>query len=402
MDGENIADRNNVQVLGEGSKTVLLAHGFGCDQKMWRAVVPGLATDYRLVLFDYMGWGGSRRSAFDVERYSSLDGYARDIIEIVEALDLRDVTIVGHSVSAMTGLLASLACPERFERHVMVCPSPCFLNKPPDYQGGFEPEDLDQLLDLMDKNFGGWAHYLAPLVLGESAGPDLIRELEKSFCSTDPSIAKAFARATFLSDLRDRLPLARHPSLLLQSRDDSLASVEVGRYMQQHMPDSELEIVEADGHCLHMTRPDTVVAAIIRATGGTPKRNDHRVDMTDEPGAWIDMGARSALDTFPVGCLVSGPDRKIKYANAYLRELVGRSDDELLGMPLSALMTGGSVLLLNTYLVPVLTERGRVSENLLQFRHSGGDPVSVIANAWIVEATGDTHWSFVSVVESLG
>lgn len=269
MDGEDIADRNNVQILGSGSRTLLLAHGFGCDQNMWRAVLPGLADTYRLVLFDYVGWGGSRLSAYDAERYAHLDGYARDIIDIVEALDLRDVTFVGHSVSTMIGLLASLECPQRFERHVMVCPSPCFLNRPPDYHGGFEQADLEELLELMDKNLLGWAHYLAPLVLGESASPELVDELEESFCSTDPQIAKAFARATFFSDLRDRLPQARHPSLLLQSREDSLANVAVGRYMQRHMPESELEIVDAKGHCLHMTHPDAVVAAVRRATRGT-------------------------------------------------------------------------------------------------------------------------------------
>ncbi len=267
MDSEHVAHRNNVQVIGAGSKTLLLAHGFGCDQNMWRFVLPGLADDYRLVLFDYVGWGASRLSAYDAERYASLDGYARDIVEIVEALDLHDVTLVGHSVSTMIGLLASLECPKRFERHVMVCPSACFLNKPPDYHGGFEQADLEELLELMDKNLLGWAHYLAPLVLGEAATPELVGELEESFCSTDPLIAKAFARATFFSDLRDRLPLAQHPSLLLQSRDDSLADVEVGRYMQRQMPDSELEIVEAQGHCLHMTRPAAVVAAVRRVTG---------------------------------------------------------------------------------------------------------------------------------------
>lgn len=267
LDRDSITERNNVQILGEGSKTLLLAHGFGCDQNMWRFVRPGLERDYRLVLFDYVGWGGSQLSAYDAERYANLDGYARDIIEVVESLDLHDVTLVGHSVSAMIGLLASLERPERFERHVMVCPSPCFLNKLPDYHGGFEKADLEELLALMDKNFIGWAHHLAPLVLGEAATPDLIDELEASFCSTDPLIAKAFARATFFSDLRDHLPLAQHPSLLLQSRDDSLADVEVSRYMQRHMPDSELEIVEAQGHCLHMTHPDAVVGAVRGATG---------------------------------------------------------------------------------------------------------------------------------------
>lgn len=264
---DELIARNNVRFLGEGSRVLLLAHGFGCDQNMWRFVIPKLERDYRIVSFDYVGWGGSRMDDYDSERYAHIDGYARDIVEVLEVLDLCDVSLVGHSVSAMSGLLASLECPQRVARHLMICPSPCFLNDPPEYHGGFERADLQELLDLMDKNLIGWANHLAPLVLGQNPDMELVSELADSFCSTDPVIAKAFAHATFFSDLRDRLPLAKHPSVLLQSRHDALAGVEVGEYMSRHMPQSELRVIDAHGHCLHMTHPEVVAAEIFRFVG---------------------------------------------------------------------------------------------------------------------------------------
>lgn len=264
---DELIARNNVRFQGEGARVLLLAHGFGCDQEMWRFVIPKLERDYRIVSFDYVGWGGSRMDAYDRERYAHIDGYARDIVDILEGLDLSDVSLVGHSVSAMSGLLASLECPQRIACHVMICPSPCFFNDPPDYHGGFECADLQELLDLMDKNLIGWANHLAPLVLGQNADSELLSELADSFCSTDPVIAKEFAHVSFFSDLRDRLPLAKHPSVLVQSRHDALAGVEIGEYMSRHMPQSELRILGTHGHYLPMTHSDLVAAEIYRFVG---------------------------------------------------------------------------------------------------------------------------------------
>jgi sigma-B regulation protein RsbQ len=273
-----ILRRNNVTRLGEGERTLVLAHGFGCDQNMWRFVTPALARDYRIVLFDYVGFGHSDAAAFDPDRYEQLEGYARDLLDVCDALELESVTLVGHSVSAMIGLIAGQQRPELFEHQVMVCPSPCFLNKPPDYQGGFEREDLEELLDLMDKNYIGWAQYLAPLVAGTSADQDIVGELSASFCSTDPLVAKTFARATFFSDCRYLLPYAREPALILQSASDSLAEVYVGEYMHHHIPDSVLRIVPAEGHCLHMTHPDHVIDEIRRYLDGKERDDDIPVD----------------------------------------------------------------------------------------------------------------------------
>lgn len=262
MNQIDIIRRNNIKVTGQGGPTLLLAHGFGCDQNMWRFITPQLERHYRLVLFDYVGSGRSQLSAFDHDRYASLDGYAQDIIEICATLGLGEVTLVGHSVSGIIGLLASLQAPEYIASHVMVCPSPCFMNVPPDYEGGFEQQDLQSLIDLMDKNYIGWAHYLAPLVMGPGNGEALAGELSGSFCSTDPVVAKAFAMATFFSDHRHVLADAQHPSLILQSRWDNLAPPEVGRYMQAHMLDSSLEMLEVEGHCPHMSHPGLVVEAL--------------------------------------------------------------------------------------------------------------------------------------------
>ena len=255
--------RNNVHVIGGGSRTLVMAHGFGCDQNMWRFLTPRLQDDHRIVLFDYTGCGRADATAFDIAKYSTLDGYAQDLLDVCTALNLSDVHLVTHSVSTMIGLIASLQEPGRFRSMSMVCPSPCFLNFPPDYQGGFDLPDLQELLSMMDQNYFGWAQYLSPVVMGLPNGPAFVAELSGSFRSTDPLVAKTFARAAFLSDLRHLLPRTRHPALILQSAHDALASQGVGTYMQTHMPGSQLHLVEASGHCLQMTHP-TEVARLIR------------------------------------------------------------------------------------------------------------------------------------------
>jgi sigma-B regulation protein RsbQ len=263
LNTNDVLVRNNVKLIGNGKKTLFLAHGFGCDQNMWRFLTPELVKHFTVVLFDYVGSGASDISQYDKKRYSRLEGYADDIIEICQALNLSEAIFVGHSVSSIIGSIAANQQPNLFSKLIMVCPSPCFLNFPPEYLGGFEKEDLLELLSLMDKNYIGWADYLAPLVIGSTNSNELIGELSGSFCSTDPVIAKNFAEATFLSDYRYILKDITQPSLILQSENDALAATFVGDYIQHQIPYSKLEVIQADGHCLHMTHPEKIVDLII-------------------------------------------------------------------------------------------------------------------------------------------
>lgn len=254
----DVLSRNHVKEFGRGTQPMLFAHGFGCDQNMWRFITPAFEDDYRIVLFDYVGSGKSDLSAYDVERYSTLDGYARDVLEICEALDLSDVIFVGHSVSSMIGALASLEQPERFARLIMLGPSPCYINDG-DYVGGFEKADIAGLLDTMERNFLGWAQFLAPVVMKNNERPELGRELEESFCSTDPEIARRFAEATFFGDNRCDLPRVEVPSLILQCSDDAIAPNPVGDYLHQHLRGSTLRVMKATGHCPHMSHPEETI-----------------------------------------------------------------------------------------------------------------------------------------------
>ncbi|HEX8407752.1 MAG TPA: alpha/beta hydrolase [Thermoanaerobaculia bacterium] len=256
-----VLQRNNVHVLGHGTQPMLFAHGFGCDQNMWRFMLPAFAQDYRLVLFDYVGSGKSDLSAYDPERYSTLDGYAEDVLDVCAALDLRDVIFVGHSVSSMIGVLAAKREPSLFARLVMIGPSPRYLNDA-DYAGGFERADLEGLLDLMDKNFIGWASFLAPVIMKNDERPELTQELHASFCSTDPKIARRFAEATFFGDNRQDLAGVTVPSLVLQCSEDAIAPTEVGRYVARNVPRSTLRQLKATGHCPHVSHPDETIEAI--------------------------------------------------------------------------------------------------------------------------------------------
>ena len=254
-----ILKRNNVRVFGEGSRAMVFAHGFGCDQTMWRYVTPAFEDDYRIVLFDYVGCGKSDWSAYSVERYGTLEGYARDVLEILQALDLRDVIFVGHSVSSVIGLLASLQAPERFSRLILIGPSPCYMNDG-GYVGGFERKDLEGLLDLMEKNYVGWAAFLAPVVMKNPGNPELVQELQESFCATDPRVTREFAKATFLSDYRSALSKVRIPSLILQCSEDAIAPDAVGRYLKGALAGSTLRQMAATGHCPHMSHPAETIA----------------------------------------------------------------------------------------------------------------------------------------------
>lgn len=258
---KNIIQRNNVKVLGRGNQPLLFAHGFGCDQNMWRFVTPAFENDYKIVLFDYVGAGKSDASAYNHERYSSLQGYAQDILDICEALDLQDVIIVGHSVSSMIALLAAIEEPEYFERIIMVGPSPCYINNN-GYKGGFERSDIEGLLDTMEKNYIGWANFLAPNIVGNKDRPHLGEELTESFCSTDPVIARQFAEATFFSDNRHDLKKVKTPTLILQCSEDIIAPTEVGEYVAHNLQNSTLRIMKATGHCPHLSHPDETISMI--------------------------------------------------------------------------------------------------------------------------------------------
>jgi sigma-B regulation protein RsbQ len=259
----NVIARNNVKSFGPPGPVLLYAHGFGCSQEMWSRITPAFADSHRQVLFDYVGSGKSALGAFDPVRYAGLPGYAQDVVEICDALGLRGgVTFVGHSVSCSIGLLAAIARPQLFDRLVLLGPSPCFLNHPPGYRGGFEREDLEGLLSLMEQNYMGWAQHLGPLVAGASGAGAVAGELADSFCSTDPVAARAFARATFFADNRDDLPKVPCPSLILQHRADNLAPLAIGDYLHAHLPGSTLRVLDVAGHCAHLSNPGLVIEAM--------------------------------------------------------------------------------------------------------------------------------------------
>ena len=253
--------RNNVQVAGNGAATLVFIHGYGCDQTMWRSLAPAFASHCRTVTFDLVGSGRSDRFAYDRAKYATLHGYAADLLEIVDAFTAGPVILVGHSVGAMIGMLATIAAPARFMGQVMIGPSPCFVNDGA-YTGGFSRTELGELLGLMETHFSDWANYLAPAVMGAPDRPELGRELARSFCRNDPAIARHFARATFLSDHRADLDKSTVPALVLQSSDDPLAPREVGDYMLRRMPRATLHVIDTVGHCPHLSAPSESARAI--------------------------------------------------------------------------------------------------------------------------------------------
>jgi sigma-B regulation protein RsbQ len=253
--------RNNVSIRGSGSQAIVFAHGYGCDQNMWRFIAPAFEDRYRVVLFDHVGHGQSDASAFDEVRHGSLNGYADDVLDIVRELDLSRVIFVGHSVSAMIGVLAAIKQPERFERLVLIGPSPCYIDDG-EYVGGFRREDVEGLLDFLDSNHLGWSSTMAPVIMGNPDRPELGEELANSFCRTNPDIAKHFARVTFLSDNRADLPKLGTKSLILQCSDDVIAPEAVGRYVHRHLPESRFVQLAATGHCPNLSAPTETIEAI--------------------------------------------------------------------------------------------------------------------------------------------
>jgi sigma-B regulation protein RsbQ len=256
-----VVQRNNVLITGSGTQPMMFAHGFGCDQNMWRFVAPAFGRTHRLVLFDHVGAGGSDLSAYSKSKYASLRGYADDVLEICREVGLRDVVFVGHSVSAMIGILAAIRQPEIFAKLVLVGPSPRYVDDD-GYVGGFKRTDIDNLLDSLDNNYLGWSTTMAPVIMGNLERPELGQELANSFCRTDPHIAREFAHVTFLSDNRADLPRVRTPALVLQCSQDVIAPVAVGEYVHRMLPNSKLVVMKATGHCPNLSAPAETIAAI--------------------------------------------------------------------------------------------------------------------------------------------
>src|SRR5918994_1212013 len=257
----SIRQRNNVRVFGAGTQPMVFAHGFGCDQNMWRWITPAFENDYRIVLYDQVGAGQSDLSAYRSEKYRTLAGYAADLLEICAAEELTDVIFVGHSVSSMIGVLAAIQEPERFGKLILVGPSPRYVNDG-DYVGGFGRQDIDGLLDFLESNYMGWAAAMAPVIMGNPERPELGAELTSSFCRTDPDVAREFARVTFLSDNRADLAKVRTPSLILQCSEDAIAPQAVGEYVHANLVASELMLLKATGHCPNLSAPEETIAAM--------------------------------------------------------------------------------------------------------------------------------------------
>jgi sigma-B regulation protein RsbQ len=270
MSTAGVGRRNNVVVAGPADRpVVMLAHGFGCDQNLWRLVSPRLAENFRVVLFDHVGAGRSDLSAWQAERYATLDAYADDVLRICRELDLRQVVFVGHSVSAMIGVLAAIREPGRFSKLILVGPSPRYIDDA-DYRGGFSNADIEELLESLDSNYLGWSAAMAPVIMGNPERPELAEELAGSFCRTDPAIARVFARTTFLSDNRADLAQVTVPTLILQCAQDAIAPAEVGAFVHDQIPGSTLVTLAATGHCPQLSAPDATLAAIASFAAGPP------------------------------------------------------------------------------------------------------------------------------------
>lgn len=251
-----------VENTGEGERVLVLAHGYGCDKNMWRNLTSLLAGKYRIILYDLMGCGNSALDQYDRDRHGTLDGHAQDLIAILDELAVKDAVLVGHSVSAMTVALVARQRPDLAERVIMVCPSPSFINDG-DYVGGFERSDIMGLLDTLDANYLGWSSEMAPAIMGAPDMPEMGETLKNSFCQADPEIARHFAQVTFLADHREDVRTLAHRTLVLQCRDDVIVPPGVGIWMRDEMPDAELVVLDAMGHCPHISYPQETAAAMI-------------------------------------------------------------------------------------------------------------------------------------------
>lgn len=252
----NIMKRNNVKIIGQGEQVILCAHGFGCEQSMWQYITPKFSNRYKVIIFDYVGAGRSDISAYNNEKYASLNGYKQDILDIIDELHLENIILIGHSISSMIGMLAAIERPTAFEKLIMIGPSPCYLNTTDGYQGGFEKNDIEELLLMMEMNFEGWASYMAPVGMGSEAPKHLTDDLEQVFVSTDPQIAREFAEVTFSSDYRSRLHELQTPTLILQCAEDSIVPEHIGKYLNEAIKNSTLILMTAKGHYPHISQPE--------------------------------------------------------------------------------------------------------------------------------------------------
>ncbi|MHB0777321.1 alpha/beta fold hydrolase [Halomonas sp. WWR20] len=362
----NIILRNNVKVTGHGTQVMIFAAGFGCDQNMWRFVAPSFADDYRVVLFDYVGAGASDVEAYDIQKYADLHGYAQDVLDVLAALDANKVIFVGHSVGCIIGLLASIQEPERFERIIMIGPSPCYLSEASGYQGGFERDSLEGLLEMMEKNKVGWAGFLAPVIMRNSERPALTQELEESFCATDPAIARNFAKVTFFSDNRDDLPKATAPALVLQSSEDTIAPVAVGEYVHQHMPQSTFKLLKATGHCPHMSHPQEIIDLMREYLPGRP------------PSA---AGRLSEQWQLPCGFLSFNLDGKILALNDKLLQWLGYRGEEVQGRSVDSILTASSILFYQMYFFQMIRLHGKAEKIHLTLLSKEGVEIPVLINS---------------------
>ncbi len=258
MTQEDIQRRNNVRVFGKGTKTIMFAHGFGCDQQVWGKITPAFEEEFQIVLFDYVGSGHSDKNAYNSERYSTPEGYAADIIDICTAFNLKDIIFVGHSISGVIGLLASITNPDLFDKLCLIGPSPCYINEP-GYAGGFDKSDIDELLEMMERNYKEWVKYLAPVATKNPNRPELTKEFEGILLANDRLIVRQFCEMTFGIDVRSELIKVSKPSLILQTKEDSIVPVEIGEYLHSHIPNSTYILMDATGHNPHLSAPDETI-----------------------------------------------------------------------------------------------------------------------------------------------
>jgi PAS domain S-box-containing protein len=370
--------RNHVQVSGSGSATIFFAHGFGCDQTMWRFIEPVYAGRFRTVKFDLVGAGLSDLAAYDRKKYSSLQGYADDVLEIIKEFGQGPAIFIGHSVSAMIGMLADLKEPGLIAAQVMVSPSPCYLNDG-DYVGGFEREDIDSLLELIQSNYLGWSSKMAPAIMGAPEKPELGIELTNSFCRTNPDIAKQFGRVTFLADNRKELPLLNTPTLILQCSEDLIAPIAVGEYMSRVLPHGTLKIIRNTGHCPHMSEPAACIAAIDEfladeGFAAVPASTGASDDSSPELVALFDEAACGLVQTDMNG--------RFLHANQVFCNWLGYCSKELIGIRhIADLFTTGGRVFHQTHSIPLLQMQGSICEVRMAVLHKEGHLVPMIMNA---------------------
>ena len=369
-----IQRRNNVQVCGDGPATMVLVHGFGCDQNIWRLMAPAFQTRFRIVLVDLVGSGNSDLSAYDREKYDSLQGHADDMLEVIEEFAVGPVIFVGHSVSAMIGVLAGLKAPEKFAALVLIGPSPCYLNDA-DYIGGFTQQDIESLLETLESNYLGWSSKMAPVIMGAPEQPELAQELTNSFCRTDPEIAQHFARVTFLSDHRAELARLDLPTLILQCSDDLIAPLSVGEYVHRTLARSTLRIIDNIGHCPHLSQPSASTSAIEEFL---------RVSVADvlPTGSKPALTADALYEHAPCGLLVTGPEGTIRRVNATFCGWTGYEPEALVGhRKLQDLLNMGGRIFHQTQWAPLLQMQGSVAEVKLDITHRDGHAIPMVMNA---------------------